>query len=412
MLVLLHTHTSYRTTLLKLIISYTAGAKGSKSKSDRLFVQWLLDTYGEEPLKTGSGVLDVAGGKGEVSFELHCRHGIHSTLIDNRPYKLRKYQRKMIRRSLEQGGQEEREGKEGQGGQEGQEGQAAAAGRGEKGKGGEKREEKGKGGEAAGTGRGAMDVGGGVAAVSAASGAAVEGGAAAAAAAGGGVAAAETGAAAGGAGGGATEGGASNGPSKRQRRGGARGVGCFEHIQALFDDELLAAHSLEGSPLFADCSLIVGMHPGAWCLLFLVVGVCGGCCFWWLLLVMVATHTSLSTAPVYSKRIRCFSHNTVNAFAAVLTMSHRLLCTDQATEPIVDFALARDKPFAVVPCCVFPKLFPERRLPEGVPVVDYPQFVRYLQLKSPSIRTGYLNTKGRNLVLYSYGSMKPPLSAA
>lgn len=27
----------------------------------------------------------------------------------------------------------------------------------------------------------------------------------------------------------------------------------------------------------------------------------------------------------------------------------------QATEPIVDFAIANDKPFAVVPCCVFPR---------------------------------------------------------
>src|SRR5688500_3796078 len=35
---------------------------------------------------------------------------------------------------------------------------------------------------------------------------------------------------------------------------------------------------------------------------------------------------------------------------------------DQATELIVDFALKHGKPFAVVPCCVFPALFPHRRL--------------------------------------------------
>ena len=35
------------------------------------------------------------------------------------------------------------------------------------------------------------------------------------------------------------------------------------------------------------------------------------------------------------------------------------------TEPIVDVACRLGKPFAVVPCCVFPRLFPHRRLPDG-----------------------------------------------
>ena len=35
---------------------------------------------------------------------------------------------------------------------------------------------------------------------------------------------------------------------------------------------------------------------------------------------------------------------------------------DEATDAIVDAALAAGKPFAVVPCCVFPSLFPHRRL--------------------------------------------------
>ena len=33
---------------------------------------------------------------------------------------------------------------------------------------------------------------------------------------------------------------------------------------------------------------------------------------------------------------------------------------DQATEPIVDLALRLGVPFAVVPCCVYPGLFPFR----------------------------------------------------
>lgn len=34
---------------------------------------------------------------------------------------------------------------------------------------------------------------------------------------------------------------------------------------------------------------------------------------------------------------------------------------DQATDAIVDAAVRFGKPFAVVPCCVFPSLFPQRR---------------------------------------------------
>ena len=41
------------------------------------------------------------------------------------------------------------------------------------------------------------------------------------------------------------------------------------------------------------------------------------------------------------------------------------LHSDQATEAIVDQALLSGRPFAVVPCCVFPKLFPTRRLVSG-----------------------------------------------
>ncbi len=49
----------------------------------------------------------------------------------------------------------------------------------------------------------------------------------------------------------------------------------------------------------------------------------------------------------------------------------------QATEPIVAAACAFKRPFAVVPCCVFPRKFPHRFLVqdtgERVPVVTYEQ---------------------------------------
>lgn len=40
--------------------------------------------------------------------------------------------------------------------------------------------------------------------------------------------------------------------------------------------------------------------------------------------------------------------------------------SDQATEEIIDLALANDMAFAVVPCCVFPKLFSHRKIPVSI----------------------------------------------
>ena len=73
---------------------------------------------------------------------------------------------------------------------------------------------------------------------------------------------------------------------------------------------------------------------------------------------------------------------------------------DQATEAIVDAALALGKPFAVVPCCVFPELFPDRRRRDGAEVREYVDFVEYLRAKDPEIRIGYLPFEGRSRVLY------------
>lgn len=74
---------------------------------------------------------------------------------------------------------------------------------------------------------------------------------------------------------------------------------------------------------------------------------------------------------------------------------------DQVTEAIVDAALLCDKPFAVVPCCVFPNLFPHRKKADGSgPVVSYEDLVKYLQAKHPSIKSCNLPFMGRNVVLY------------
>ena len=52
---------------------------------------------------------------------------------------------------------------------------------------------------------------------------------------------------------------------------------------------------------------------------------------------------------------------------------------DEATGATVDFAVAHHKPFAVVPCCVFSRLFPDRRTPGGDPVVTHEQLLDHLQ---------------------------------
>jgi len=74
---------------------------------------------------------------------------------------------------------------------------------------------------------------------------------------------------------------------------------------------------------------------------------------------------------------------------------------DEATEPIVDFALAHRKPFVVLPCCVFPKSNTHRMLRDGSPVLSHEQFCVYLQEKHPSIRrTRLTKMEGRNVLLY------------
>ena len=50
-------------------------------------MSWLVETYGIERLRSGAGVLDVAGGAGGTSFELAFRRGVPCTVVDPRPIK-------------------------------------------------------------------------------------------------------------------------------------------------------------------------------------------------------------------------------------------------------------------------------------------------------------------------------------
>lgn len=73
---------------------------------------------------------------------------------------------------------------------------------------------------------------------------------------------------------------------------------------------------------------------------------------------------------------------------------------DQATEPIVNGALQAEKPYAVVPCCVFASLAPERRTPDGEPVVNTKQFIEYLGAKDASSEFANLKFEGIMLLFF------------
>ena len=89
---------------------------------------------------------------------------------------------------------------------------------------------------------------------------------------------------------------------------------------------------------------------------------------------------------------------------------------DEATEPIVDMALAHGKPFAVVPCCVFAREAAragrDRRTPAGEPVATYEQLLDYLAAKDAGIRRAFLGFKGRNAVLFHRGAPGGPAAQA
>lgn len=67
---------------------YNEGRAGSLRR-------WLVDVFGAEYLNSGSGILDVAGGKGELSFELNNLSNIRSTVVDPRPLEICGYRKKL-----------------------------------------------------------------------------------------------------------------------------------------------------------------------------------------------------------------------------------------------------------------------------------------------------------------------------
>lgn len=61
---------------------HDAHGKQGKQQRAQIFVDWLVSTFGREFLMSGSSVIDVAGGRGGISFELWNKRGVPCTLID------------------------------------------------------------------------------------------------------------------------------------------------------------------------------------------------------------------------------------------------------------------------------------------------------------------------------------------
>ncbi len=98
---------------------------------------------------------------------------------------------------------------------------------------------------------------------------------------------------------------------------------------------------------------------------------------------------------------------------------------DQAVDAIVDAALYQNISFFVVPCCTYSREFPHRKVCVPVStdgegsngfafqrtiklVTTYEELVNYLQAKSPDIKRHILPFEGRNICLYR---IVPPKSA-
>jgi hypothetical protein len=197
------------------------------------FADWLCETYGSDFLNSGTGVLDVAGGRGDVSFELFTKRRIKSTLVEPRARKLNKHQHKWLKREAKK-----------------------------------------------------MKT---------------------------------------------------LPPAETDTINGTRALTSPIDPALAMENRLCEQICAEFTKYnwheFKDCSVIVGMHP------------------------------------------------------------------DQATEAIVDFALEYNKPFAIVPCCVFPQLFQHRRDRKGKPVSQRKQLVEYLIDKTQG-KLAYLDIEGANQVVF------------
>ncbi|CAB9497036.1 expressed unknown protein [Seminavis robusta] len=117
-------------------------------------------------------------------------------------------------------------------------------------------------------------------------------------------------------------------------------------------------------------------------------------------------NTDNATVPVCDN-----THDAVRNCRAIVALH-----PDEATDAIVDVAVQQRIPLVIVPCCVYCRLFPHRRLPtrkiqdestattsnqlERAMVSTYQDLLVYLQAKDPAIQKATLPFMGANTVLF------------
>jgi len=90
-------------------------------------------------------------------------------------------------------------------------------------------------------------------------------------------------------------------------------------------------------------------------------------------------------------------HDLVSRCSAIVALH-----PDEATDSIINVAVQRRIPFVIVPCCVFARLFPNRRLlGSNMPVSTYVDLIQYIKSKDVSIEESLLSFDGANIALWS-----------
>ena len=72
---------------------------------------------------------------------------------------------------------------------------------------------------------------------------------------------------------------------------------------------------------------------------------------------------------------------------------------DEITYDILKLATLFNKSFAIIPCCVFPNKFKDRKLVNQQKVVSYDDLIAYLLEYNSNIIKDTLNMEGKNIVL-------------
>lgn len=113
-------------------------------------------------------------------------------------------------------------------------------------------------------------------------------------------------------------------------------------------------------------------------------------------------HLEKMQAPLPKFLSESFYNNAETVHSSMAKSSTLLvgLHPDECTEDILEVALKCDKSVAIVPCCVFPSLFPSRRLKNGQTVTLYADFLDYLLEKDSRLQRAELPIDGKNQVIY------------